>query len=139
MDNKKAGKPNSGGVGPDDDLTSAGVPWSEVDEFARPYVEWLDGRPGPARERLPSLEQMPIPEKLLITPHLHPDRPRGSKPMADFHGAKQRLVNCRPGAWLVSPFSSWRWAKWPNGEIGWLSADTVLPDCLRVSARNDIQ
>ena len=33
-------------------LTSAGVPWSEVPEFARPDVAWIDGRHGSAREVL---------------------------------------------------------------------------------------
>jgi hypothetical protein len=26
------------------DVTSAGVPWSEVPEIARHHVEWMDGR-----------------------------------------------------------------------------------------------
>jgi hypothetical protein len=121
------------------DLTSAGMPWSEVPDSPCPYTEWLDGRHGPAKDALPSVDQLPIPEVLLVLPVLHADRPRGSKPMADVHGAKQRLAGCRPGAWLVSPFTGWRWAKWPNGEVGWLSADTVLPDVLRVRSRNDVQ
>ena len=27
----------------DKDLTSAGVPWNDVPEFARRYVAWMDG------------------------------------------------------------------------------------------------
>lgn len=122
-----------------DELTSAGIPWSEMPDPPCPYTEWLDGRHGPAQDDLPSIDQMPIPEVLLALPVLNPRRPRGSKPMADVHGARQRLADCRPGAWLISPFSGWRWAKWPNGDVGWLPAETVLPDCLRVQARNDIQ
>jgi hypothetical protein len=121
------------------ELTSAGIPWSEVPHAPCPYTEWLDGRQGPAEDPLPSVEKIPVPEVLLNNPRLHPDRPRGSKPMADVHCAKQRLANCRPGAWLISPYTGWRWAKWPNGEVGWLSADTMLPDCLRVRSRDDIQ
>ena len=91
-----------------------------------------------AREdTLPSLDQVPIPTVLFALPVLHEDRPRGSKAMADVHGAKQRLADCRPGAWLLSPYTGWQWAKWPNGEVGWLPADIALPDPLRARARND--
>ena len=121
------------------ELTSSGMPWSEVPDSPCPYTEWLDGRHGPAKDTVPPVDQFPIPEVLLALPVLHADRPRGSKPMADVHGARQRLADCRPGAGLVSPFTGWRWAKWPNGEAGWLSAETVLPDVLRVRSRNDIQ
>lgn len=38
--------------------------------------------------------------------------------------------------WLVSPYTGWRWAKWPTGEIGWVPDGVVLPDVLRVSSRN---
>ena len=58
--------------------------------------------------------------------------------MIDVNGAKCRLADCRPGAWLLSPFTGWKWAKWPSGEIGWLPADTALPDSLRVRPRDDI-
>lgn len=118
--------------GASSDLTSAGVPWSEVPDFAVAHVEWLDGRHGSAEDGLPSVDQFPIPDVLFALPVLHPRRPTGSKAMGDVHGARQRLANCRPGAWLISPYSGWRWAKWPNGEVGWLSAEIVLPDCLRV-------
>ena len=33
------------------DVTSAGVNWNEVPEFARHHVAWIDGRHGSARER----------------------------------------------------------------------------------------
>jgi hypothetical protein len=39
-----------------------------------------------------------------------------------------RLAKCRPGAWLLSPYTGWPCAKWPNGEVGWLPADVALPD-----------
>jgi hypothetical protein len=110
-----------------------------VSDFALPYAEWLDGRHGSAEDTLPSVDEIPIPSVLLALPVLHAGRPRGSKAMADVHGARQRLANCRPGAWMFSPFTGWKWAKWPNGEVGWLPADTVLPDPLRVRPRNDIQ
>jgi len=118
--------------GASSDLTSAGVPWREVPDFARPHAEWLDGRRSPAEDGLPPADQFPTPDVLFDLPILHPDRPRGSKAMGDAHGAQQRLANCRPGAWLISPYTGWRWAKWPNGKVGWLPTDTVLPDCLRV-------
>jgi hypothetical protein len=120
------------------DLTSAGVPWSEVPNSPCPYVEWMDGRHGSAKQTLPPVDRVPIPPVLFTVPRLHPDRPRGTKAMIDVNGAKCRLADCRPGAWLISPFTGWRWAKWPNGQVGWLSAETVLPDVLRVRSRNDI-
>jgi hypothetical protein len=61
------------------DLTSAGVPWSEVPNSPCPYTEWLNGRHGPAKDTTPSVDQFPIPEVLLTLPVLHADRPRGSK------------------------------------------------------------
>ena len=42
-------------------------------------------------------------------------------------------------AWLISPYTGWKWAKWPSGHVGWLPSDLKLPPCLRVPARNDIQ
>jgi hypothetical protein len=77
------------------DLTSAGVPWSDVPDFVLPHVEWIDNRSGPAEQALPPLDQEPIPPVLYTLSRLHEDRPRGSKPMLDVHGAKSRLENCR--------------------------------------------
>jgi hypothetical protein len=135
MSERKSNEPTTSSS----ELTSAGVPWAEVPDFALPDVEWIDGRHGPAGKLLPSISEVPVPEVLLRVPRLHPDRPRGSKPMADASGAKLRLADCRPRAWLISPFTGWWWAKRPDGEIGWLPSDTVLPDRLRVWSRNDIQ
>jgi hypothetical protein len=90
-------EPSDAGPTPSD-VTSAGVPWSEVPEFARPHVEWMDGRHGSAKERLPSVDDVPIPTALLTLPCLHENRPRGSKAMIDVHGARHRLADCRPGA-----------------------------------------
>jgi hypothetical protein len=123
----------------DKDLTSAGVPWSEVPEFARHQVEWMDGRHGSSQWLLPSLDEVPVPEVLNGLPYLHEQRPRGSKAMIDFAGARARLHDVRPGAWLISPYTAWQWAKWPSGDVGWLPSDVKLPPCLRVAARNDIQ
>jgi hypothetical protein len=44
------------------DLTSTGMPWSKVPNSLCPYTEWLDGRHGPAKDTLPSVDQFPIPE-----------------------------------------------------------------------------
>ena len=103
-------KPNNATAG---DVTSAGIPWSEVPDYVLTKLEWMDGRHGPAREPLPPIEQVRIPVVLFTLPCLHEDRPRGSKAMIDAQGAKLRLSNCRPGAWVMSPFTGWRWAKWP--------------------------
>jgi tetratricopeptide (TPR) repeat protein len=53
--------------------------------------------------------------------------------------ARARLHEVRPGAWLISPYTGWNWAKWPSGDVGWLPSDVKLPPCLRVLARNDVQ
>jgi len=56
--------------------------------------------------------------------------------MIDAAGAQARLKDVRAGAWLISPFTGWKWAKWPTGEVGWLPADAELPPNLKVSAGN---
>jgi len=121
------------------EVTSAGVPWSEVPDWVLVDVEWMDGRHGSAPQPLPPADQIPIPAVLFTSPNPHPDRPRGTKAMIDASGARSRLADCRPGAWLLSPLTGWTWAKWPDGEVGWLPAGTALPDLLRVRSRNDIQ
>jgi hypothetical protein len=120
----------------DSERTSAGVPWDEVPEHARHDVEWIDGRHGAATVTLPDLDTVPVPQALLELPRVHPDRPTGSKPMLDAAGAKARLAEARPGAWLISTFTGWKWAKWPGGEVGWLPKDVELPEVLRVGGRN---
>ena len=120
-----------------DELTSAGVRWSDVDDDVLPYVEWMDGRHGAAKDELPSVDEVPIPPILFTIPVLSPDRPTGTKPMIDVAGARRRLEGCRPGAWVVSVFTGWRWAKWPNGEVGWLPRDVQLSNVLRISSRDD--
>jgi hypothetical protein len=120
-------------------ITSAGVRLSDVPEFARHYVEWMDGMHGSAPDILPSQNEVPVPEVLSTLPELHPKRPRGSKAMIDAHGARHRLNGCRPGAWLISLYAGQKWAVWPSGEVGWVPMETELPDCLCVSNRNDLQ
>ena len=133
--NKETAVASDGGP----ELTSAGVPWREVPEFARHYVEWMDGRHGSAQTMLPPIEVVPVPDVLNTLPFLHEDRPRGSKAMLDAAGAQERLRDVRPGAWLISPYCGWKWARWPSGDVGWLPANVELPASLRVAARNDIQ
>jgi hypothetical protein len=122
-----------------DEFTSAGMKWSDVPEHARHKAAWIDGRHGPTRAHLPTIEIEPIPDILHRLPLLHDDRPRGSKPMLDVAGATARLRGARPGAWLLSPYTGWKWAVWPNGEVGWVPAKVELPPNLRVQARNDVQ
>lgn len=117
-------------------LTSAGVLWSEVPEFGRPHVAWIDGRDGSAQTTLPPVAVVPVPEILNTLPYLHEKRPRGSKAMLDVAGARARLRHVRPGAWLISPYSGWKWAKWPTGDVGWLPAEVEMPPALQVPARN---
>ena len=122
-----------------DFITSAGRRLGDVPDFARSDVEWMEGVHGSAKDGLPPETDVPTPKRLNSIPELHPDRPRGSKAMIDVHGANFRLKNCRPGAWLVSTFTGWKWAVWPSGHIGWLPNDVVLPDALRVLSRSDVQ
>jgi hypothetical protein len=136
MSRKKRTKVASDG-GPE--LTSAGVPWSEVPAFARPDVAWIDGRPGWAQAPLPSVDVVPVPDILNRLPYPREGRPLGSKAMLDAAGARAKLQDARPGAWLISPYSGWKWAKWPSGDVGWLPADVELPATLQVSTRYDIQ
>jgi hypothetical protein len=123
----------------DEGLTSGGVRWSQVGHEGRETVEWMDGRQGCAKNVLPSSRAVPVPDVLMALPRLHPDRPRGSKAMLDAAGAKHRLAVVRPGAWLVSLITGWKWAKWPDGEVGWVPASVDLPKALRVDCRDDLQ
>jgi len=68
MSKKRETKVASDG-GPE--LTSAGVPWSEVPEFARVHVAWIDGRHGSAQSSLPPVDVVPVPDILYTLPYLH--------------------------------------------------------------------
>lgn len=122
---------------PRPELKSAGVPWNEVPAWAVPHVEYLDGLSQFQHTDLPDMEAVPVPEILSSLPPLHPDRPRGSKAMLDAGGARKLLANARPGAWTVSPYTGWKWAKWPSGDVGWLPADVALPEPLCLTARKE--
>ena len=61
----------------DDFITSVGDRLSEVPDFIRPEVEWMEGVHGSASDGLPSPAHVPTPEILNTLPELHPDRPRG--------------------------------------------------------------
>jgi hypothetical protein len=110
-----------------------------VPEFARADVAWIDCRHGSAQSALPPVNVVPVPDILYRLPYLHEDRPRGSKAMLDAAGARARLRDVRPGAWLISPFTGCKWAKWPSGDVGWLPADIELPATLQVVPLNNIQ
>jgi hypothetical protein len=112
---------------------------AKLSEFARADVAWIDSRHGSAQSSLPPVDVLPVPDILYRLPYLHENRPRGSKAMLDAAGARARLRDVRPGAWLISPFSGWKWAKWPSGDVGWLPPDIELPATLKVAARNDMQ
>ena len=124
----------------DDHITSAGIRLSDVPDFVRHEVEWMDGIQGSASNILPSEAEIPVPAKIKkLTERAVSDRPRGATAMIDAAGAKHRLENCRAGAWLISPRTGWKWAKWGGGQIMWVPKDADLPECLRVSNRNDEQ
>ena len=105
MENMSKRKTNGAAAG-SGGVTSSGVPWSELPDFVLIKAEWMDGRHGPAREPLPSIDQVPIPAVLFTLPCLHEDRPRGSTAMIDTQGAKLRL----------------------SGEVGWVPANVALPE-----------
>ena len=117
--------------------TSAGVPWEEVPEHALDKVEWIDGRHDNGQTRQLA-DDLPLPNSLLELPELHPRRPRGSTAMLDAHGAKCRLRGLRPGAWLISPLTGWKWAVLPGRTVSWVPAETDLSAALRIDARNDV-
>jgi hypothetical protein len=124
----------------DDHITSAGRRLGDVPDFARHEVEWMDGIHGSASNRFPSEDEVPVPAKIRkLTERAVSARPRGATAMIDAAGAKHRLENCRAGAWLISPRTGWKWAKWGGGQIMWVPMDFDLPECLRVSNRNDEQ
>jgi len=118
-------------------VTSNGVPFSDVPEHARSRVEWIEGCHS-FDGQLPSFDELPIPPILYQLPVLHPDRPRGSRAMICAHGAKGRLVGLRPGAWTVTPFNNWHYAIFPDGDVGWIPNDIDLPEALFVPHRDGI-
>jgi hypothetical protein len=94
----------------DDYITSAGRRLSDVPEFARHEVEWMDGVHGAASNQLPSEAEVPVPAAIeKLTERAVSGRPRGATAMIDAAGAKHRLEHCRAGAWLVSPRTGWKW------------------------------
>jgi hypothetical protein len=99
----------------------------------------MDGRHVPAQTTLPAVEASPVPDVLYNLPSLHEDRPRGSRAMIDAAGARAQLRDVRPGGWLISPYKGCKWAKWPNGDVGWLPADVELPAISQIRALNDVQ
>lgn len=119
-------------------VTSDGIPFSEVPDDVRDKVEWVEGLHRFSLA-LPGLDELPVPDILNQMPVLHPDRPRGSKAMLCAHGAKGRLVGLRPGAWTVTPFNDWRYAVFPDGKIGWIPKDIELPEKLFIPLRDDMQ
>src|SRR5262249_61782882 len=107
---KKAETKLASDSGPE--LTSAGVPWNEVPEFARRDVAWIDGRHGSAQSSLPSIDVLPVPDILYRLPRLHEGRPRRSTAMLDAGGARARLGDEAPGAWRISPNSGRASTSW---------------------------
>jgi hypothetical protein len=122
-----------------EDVTSAGVPWSKVPEWALADVEFMEGRHGPSTKPLPSLDEVPIPAILFELQFPHEERARGTKAMIDAHGAQARLNGCRPGAWMIAPYGGNRFVVTPDGTAHWCPKSLELPDSLRVDARNDLQ
>ena len=49
------------------EVTSAGVPWSEVPDFALFHVEWMAGRHGSAKQTLPPVDRVAILRSYLLS------------------------------------------------------------------------
>ena len=99
----------------------------------------MDGRDGPATTTLPSLNDVAVPGALNKEYPRERLPPGGTKAMIDAAGASARLRGLRPGAWLISPYTGWKWAKWPSGNVGPVPRDVDLPESLRVPSQNDIE
>jgi hypothetical protein len=63
---------------------------------------------------LPAIHDVPVPDILNRLPCLHEQRPRGSTATIDAAGARARLHEL-PSWGVVSPYTGWKWAKWPAG------------------------
>ena len=128
------------GLNHDDHVTSTGRRLGDVPEFVRHEVEWMEGVHGSPKDGLPSDAEVPVPEVIKkFTMRAVSRRPRGATAMIDAAGANHRLKNCRAGAWLVSPRTGHKWAKWGGGQIMWVPMDFDLPESLRVSNREEVQ
>ena len=68
------------------EVTSAGVPWSEVPDFALFHVEWMDGRHGSAKQTLPPVDRVAIPPVLFTVPKAAP----GPSTRNESHDRRQR-------------------------------------------------
>lgn len=87
-----------------------------MSEDVRPYIEWMDGRHGSAKESLPSIEEVPVPEPLFELPYLHTwikgndRRERRAPPTCEL---SSRRLACQPLYWLALGTMA-------HGEIGWV-------------------
>ena len=69
------------------DVTSAGVNWNEVPEFARHHVAWIDGRHGSAQAALPPIQYRRFYTAFPLCIRIgRPDRRRCSTRMVLGHG-----------------------------------------------------
>ena len=126
------------GLDHNDFITSVGDRLGDKPDWIRPELEWIEGVHRSAAETQQNVPEEPFPEPVYVK--VKPsDHPRGASAMIDYHGASQRLKGCRPGSWLISPRTGWKWIVWSHGSVGWQPKDACLPDALRVHSRNDVQ
>jgi len=121
----------------DDFITSVGERLGDKPDWIRPELEWLEGVHGSAADIQPNARE-PLPEPIFVKVE-QSECPRGATAMVDLHGAKQRLKGCRPGSWLISPRTGWKWIVGSNGNVCWQPEDANLAEALRVNSRSDIQ
>ena len=123
------------------DATSADVLPFKRPDIATAKPKCVDGREDIAEETPLSIDHVStcvvLPMFLFALPSLNEARPRSPRTMGDANIAGRRLQNYSPGAWLLSPMTGFLWAKWPNGEVGWVPANVKLPDFLRVQLSDD--
>ncbi len=97
----------------DDHITSVGKRLGDVPDFVRHEVEWMEGAHGSPKDGLPSEAEVPVPAAIKVfSKRAVSGHPRGATTMIDAAGANHRLKNCRAGAWLISPRTGHKWAKW---------------------------
>lgn len=123
------------------DVTSADVLSFKRPDVANAKPKCVDGQEDIAEETPLSIDHVStgvvLPMFLFALPSLNEARPRSPRTVGDANIAGRRLQNYGPGAWLLSPMTGFLWAKWPNGEVGWVPAGVTLPDFLRVQLSDE--
>jgi hypothetical protein len=121
--------------------SSSDVASADVLSFKRPDIantkpRCVEGQEDTAEKTPLSIDHVStcvvLPIFLFTLPSMNKDGPCSPRTMGDSNIASRKLQNYGPGAWLLSPMTGFLWAKWPNGDVGWVPASVTLPEFLRV-------